>query len=87
MGSDSDLPTMKVAAEILEAFGVNAEVSIVSAHRTPDRMLEYARNAHKRGIHVIIAGAGGTCSSLILISQSLHRIQTFLSPPAYGSFL
>lgn len=60
MGSDSDLSTMKPAAEILEAFGVNAEVSIVSAHRTPDRMLHYARNAHKRGIRVIIAGAGNS---------------------------
>ena len=59
MGSDSDLPTMKAAIVICEKFGVNHEVEIVSAHRTPLKMFEYAQNAHKRGIKVIIAGAGG----------------------------
>lgn len=59
MGSDSDLPTMKAAAQILEEFGVPCEVSVVSAHRTPERMMEYAKTAHQRGIKVIIAGAGG----------------------------
>ncbi|KAJ2724704.1 phosphoribosylaminoimidazole carboxylase ade2 [Coemansia sp. Benny D115] len=59
MGSDSDLPTMRPAAQILEQFGVPFELTIVSAHRTPDRMFEYARSAHKRGLKVIIAGAGG----------------------------
>ncbi|KAL4429623.1 hypothetical protein ABPG77_008672 [Micractinium sp. CCAP 211/92] len=59
MGSDSDLPTMKAAAEVLEEFGVPCEVTVVSAHRTPERMFEYARSAHKRGIRAIIAGAGG----------------------------
>ncbi|GMH36107.1 hypothetical protein BSKO_03975 [Bryopsis sp. KO-2023] len=59
MGSDSDLPTMRPAAETLEKFGVAAEVTVVSAHRTPERMMEYAKTAHKRGIRVIIAGAGG----------------------------
>ncbi|CAG8441608.1 16881_t:CDS:2 [Acaulospora colombiana] len=59
MGSDSDLPTMKACAEILESFDVPFELSIVSAHRTPLRMVEYAKNAHKRGIKVIVAGAGG----------------------------
>ncbi|KAJ1891912.1 phosphoribosylaminoimidazole carboxylase ade2, partial [Coemansia sp. IMI 209127] len=59
MGSDSDLPTMRPAAQILERFGVPFELTIVSAHRTPDRMFEYARSAHKRGLKVIIAGAGG----------------------------
>ncbi len=59
MGSDSDLPTMKSAIAICEDFGVAYEVAIVSAHRTPERMVEYAQNAHKRGIKVIIAGAGG----------------------------
>ncbi|KAH6557108.1 hypothetical protein KP509_1Z134200 [Ceratopteris richardii] len=59
MGSDSDLPVMKAAAELLENFGVIHEVSIVSAHRTPERMFEYAHNAHLRGVRVIIAGAGG----------------------------
>lgn len=50
MGSDSDLPTMRAAAEALEGLGVPAEVTVVSAHRTPDRMLAYARAAHTRGI-------------------------------------
>ena len=52
MGSDSDLPTMRGAAQVLEAMGVRTEVTIVSAHRTPDRMLAYARSAHTRGLKV-----------------------------------
>jgi 5-(carboxyamino)imidazole ribonucleotide mutase len=59
MGSDSDLPTMKAAIVICEQFSVNYEVEIVSAHRTPMKMVEYAQNAHKKGLKVIIAGAGG----------------------------
>lgn len=59
MGSDSDLPIMRQAADILKEFGIPFELTIVSAHRTPDRMFEYAKAAHKRGIKVIIAGAGG----------------------------
>ncbi|WP_058947179.1 5-(carboxyamino)imidazole ribonucleotide mutase [Thermococcus sp. 2319x1] len=59
MGSDSDLPVMKAAAEVLDEFGVDYEITIVSAHRTPDRMFEYAKTAEERGIEVIIAGAGG----------------------------
>lgn len=59
MGSDSDLPTMQDAIAICEEFGVPCEVAIVSAHRTPDRMVEYAKLAHIRGLKVIIAGAGG----------------------------
>jgi 5-(carboxyamino)imidazole ribonucleotide mutase len=59
MGSDSDLPTMKDAIAVCEEFGIESEVAIVSAHRTPERMVEYAQTAHKRGIKVIIAGAGG----------------------------
>ena len=59
MGSDSDLPVMKDAAEMLESFGVSVEVSIVSAHRTPDRLMEFSKKAHERGIEAIIAGAGG----------------------------
>jgi 5-(carboxyamino)imidazole ribonucleotide mutase len=59
MGSDSDLPTMKAAIEICEQFAVAYEVAIVSAHRTPERMVEYAQTAHQRGLKVIIAGAGG----------------------------
>lgn len=59
MGSDSDLPVMKAGAEILKKFGVEFEVTIVSAHRTPDRMVVFAKNARARGLKVIIAGAGG----------------------------
>jgi 5-(carboxyamino)imidazole ribonucleotide mutase len=59
MGSDSDLPVMRGAAEMLERFGIEHEVRIVSAHRTPDDMAEYGRTAHARGLRVIIAGAGG----------------------------
>ncbi len=59
MGSDSDLPTMKEAIAICEEFNVPSEVAIVSAHRTPQRMFEYAQTAHQRGLKVIIAGAGG----------------------------
>lgn len=59
MGSDSDLSVMKDAAEILEEFGVPVEVTIVSAHRTPTRMIDFATRAHTRGIKLIIAGAGG----------------------------
>ncbi len=59
MGSDSDLPTMQAAIATCEEFGVAHEVAIVSAHRTPERMVEYAQTAHQRGLKVIIAGAGG----------------------------
>ncbi|KAI9477147.1 phosphoribosylaminoimidazole carboxylase [Zychaea mexicana] len=59
MGSDSDLPVMKVGAKILKDFGIPFELSIVSAHRTPMRMVEYAQSAAKRGLKAIIAGAGG----------------------------
>jgi len=59
MGSDSDLPIMQQAAEMLDYFGIDYEMTIVSAHRTPERMFEFGKNAHLRGIKVIIAGAGG----------------------------
>jgi len=59
MGSDSDLPVMKAAAETCEEFGIPYEIKVVSAHRTPDDMAKYGRSAAKRGLHVIIAGAGG----------------------------
>lgn len=59
MGSDSDLPVMKAAAEILHFFGVGYELTVVSAHRTPQRMMQYAETARQRGLKVIIAGAGG----------------------------
>ncbi len=59
MGSDSDLPIMQDAIAICQEFNLTPEVAIVSAHRTPEKMFEYATEAHKRGIKVIIAGAGG----------------------------
>lgn len=59
MGSDSDLPVMRAAAEIVESFGLPVEVTVVSAHRTPDRLFDYAKSAHERGVEVIVAGAGG----------------------------
>ncbi len=59
MGSDSDWPVMRAAAEALEEFGVACEVAVVSAHRAPTRMLSYARQAADRGLRVVIAGAGG----------------------------
>ena len=59
MGSQSDLPVMEKAIEILKEFEIETEVDIVSAHRTPDKMMEYGKMAHQRGIKAIIAGAGG----------------------------
>ncbi|CAD0232799.1 N5-carboxyaminoimidazole ribonucleotide mutase [Planktothrix agardhii] len=59
MGSDSDLPTMAGAIAVCEEFNIPHEVAIVSAHRTPERMFEYAKTAHLRGLKVVIAGAGG----------------------------
>jgi 5-(carboxyamino)imidazole ribonucleotide mutase len=59
MGSDSDLPVMQAAAEVLKEFGIATELTVVSAHRTPLRMVEYAQKAKGRGLKVIIAGAGG----------------------------
>ena len=59
MGSKSDYPVMKEAENILKEFNIDYEIEIVSAHRTPEKMMDYSKNAHKRGINVIIAGAGG----------------------------
>jgi len=59
MGSTSDLPIMQDAADVLKELGVDFEIDIVSAHRTPEKMFDYAKNAAKRGLKVIIAGAGG----------------------------
>jgi len=59
MGSDSDLPIMKKAAEMLDIFGIGYEIDIVSAHRTPEKLYEFASEAHNKGFLVIIAGAGG----------------------------
>ena len=59
MGSNSDLPIMQEAIDILKGFDIEVEVDIVSAHRTPEKMFDYGKNAHTRGLKVIIAGAGG----------------------------
>tara|TARA_B000000557_G_scaffold242639_1_gene223020 strand:- start:194 stop:673 length:480 start_codon:yes stop_codon:yes gene_type:complete len=59
MGSKSDYPVMKEAEDILKEFNIDYEINIVSAHRTPEKMMDYSKNAHERGINVIIAGAGG----------------------------
>ncbi|MGS2764958.1 5-(carboxyamino)imidazole ribonucleotide mutase [Sinomicrobium sp. M5D2P9] len=59
MGSTSDLPVMQDAIDILKGFDIEVEVDIVSAHRTPEKMFDFGKNAHERGISVIIAGAGG----------------------------
>lgn len=59
MGSISDMPVMQEAIDILKSFDIETEVDIVSAHRTPEKLFDFSQNAHKRGISVIIAGAGG----------------------------
>ncbi len=59
MGSQSDMSVMQEAIDILEEFGISAAVDIVSAHRTPDKLMDYGKEAHKKGVKVIIAGAGG----------------------------
>ncbi len=59
MGSDTDLPVMQEAAKVLEAFGIPFEITLVSAHRTPERLLDYSKSAVSRGLKTIIAGAGG----------------------------
>lgn len=59
MGSTSDMPVMQEAIDVLSDFGIPVEVDIVSAHRTPEKLFDYGKNAHTRGINVIIAGAGG----------------------------
>jgi 5-(carboxyamino)imidazole ribonucleotide mutase len=72
MGSDSDLPVMQEAAKILDELNVEYELTVVSAHRTPDRMYDYAKNAHTRGIKVIIAGAGGAAHLPGMVASLTH---------------
>jgi len=93
MGSSSDWETMRHAAETLDALGVTHEVKVVSAHRTPDRLVNYAKNARARGLQVVIAGAGGAAhlpgmtaamTSLPVLgvpvkSRALHGIDSLLS--------
>ncbi|MCY4778143.1 5-(carboxyamino)imidazole ribonucleotide mutase [Sphingobacterium sp. UT-1RO-CII-1] len=72
MGSKSDLPVMQEAIDILKELGVSFEVSIVSAHRTPDRMYSYAKTAEDRGLKVIIAGAGGAAHLPGMVASITH---------------
>lgn len=72
MGSDSDLEVMQEAARILEYFEISFEVTVVSAHRTPTRMFDYASKAHERGIRVIIAGAGGAAHLPGMVAAITH---------------
>src|ERR1700743_3661995 len=72
MGSKSDLPVMQDAADVLKALGVEYEITVVSAHRTPDRMFTYAREAAGRGIKVIIAGAGGAAHLPGMVASLTH---------------
>lgn len=87
MGSTSDLPIMKQTAAILKELDVTYEMTVVSAHRTPDRMLDYARNAKERGIQVIVAGAGGAAhlpgmvaslTSLPVVGVPIHSSNSIL---------
>src|SRR6187455_3127919 len=72
MGSKSDLPVMQDAADVLKVLGVDYEITVVSAHRTPDRMFTYAREAAGRGIKVIIAGAGGAAHLPGMVASLTH---------------
>ncbi|MFD1768469.1 5-(carboxyamino)imidazole ribonucleotide mutase [Sphingobacterium suaedae] len=72
MGSKSDLPVMQDAIEVLKKLGVDFEVSIVSAHRTPERMFDYAKSAAERGLKVIIAGAGGAAHLPGMVASITH---------------
>ena len=72
MGSDNDLPVMREASEILLSFGIEVETTIVSAHRTPDRLVEYAKSAQTNGIVVIIAGAGGAAHLPGMVASFTH---------------
>jgi len=94
MGSATDLPIMSAAADVLDQAGIPFEITIVSAHRTPDRLMHYGRNAHERGLSILIAGAGGAAhlpgmlASItplpvigvpILSTNSLHGVDSILS--------
>ena len=72
MGSKSDLPVMQDAADILQELGVDYEITVVSAHRTPERMFQYAKTASERGLKVIIAGAGGAAHLPGMVASITH---------------
>ncbi|HUJ77156.1 MAG TPA: 5-(carboxyamino)imidazole ribonucleotide mutase [bacterium] len=85
MGSDSDLETMQEAAVALNEFGVPYELKIVSAHRTPDAMAQYAKSAHERGLRVIIAGAGGAAH--LPGMTAAHTVLPVIGVPVPGKAL
>ena len=74
MGSKSDLPIMQEAVDILRSFGIETVVDIVSAHRTPEKLMDFGTNAHRRGFNVIVAIAGAS----MLLSQGLGGLPTYL---------
>ena len=78
MGSTSDLPVMQQAIDVLDELGLAYEVDIVSAHRTPEKLMDYGQNAHKRGIKAIIAGAGGARVFPFTTSKSTHSFKWWL---------
>lgn len=83
MGSDSDLPVMKEAVSQLKDFGISYELKILSAHRSPDEVMKYARDARKRGIKVIIAGAGGAAHLAGVVAS--HTTLPVIGVPLEGS--
>ncbi|MBT5934832.1 5-(carboxyamino)imidazole ribonucleotide mutase [Sulfurimonas sp.] len=85
MGSDSDLPVMSAAALMCEEFGIEYEVDIVSAHRTPERLIEYSSSAEKRGLKVIIAGAGGAAHLPGMVAS--ETVLPVIGVPVKGSSL
>lgn len=88
MGSDSDLPVMKEACSVLESFGVGYEITVASAHRTPERAAEWARTAADRGLDVIIAGAGGAAhlAGVMAAGTTLPVIAVPLASSPLGGF-
>ena len=83
MGSDSDLPVMKKAADMLEKFGIEYEMTIISAHRMPDVFVDYATKAEERGVEVIIAGAGGAAH----LPEWMHFIRLYRCHPVFRLLL
>ena len=80
MGSKSDLDTMRIASEVLRELEVSHEIKIISAHRTPDLMFEFAKNAQNRGIEIIIAGAGGAAHLPGMVAAITCLLYTSPSP-------
>jgi 5-(carboxyamino)imidazole ribonucleotide mutase len=85
MGSDSDLPVMEKAAGVLDRFGVESEINVMSAHRAPERVSEYARSAEQRGLRVIIAGAGLAAHLPGVVAA--HTVLPVIGVPLYNDAL